>query len=99
MYLIFIFFPVAQLGFIITPVRTSRGIGHTHFEILDARSDVTDKADAIDLPQVEAISTLKMSLSVMWVEARRFWTRSTLKPNPARRLPCWRDRLRQDEHY
>jgi ATP-binding cassette subfamily B multidrug efflux pump len=53
MYLIFIFFPVAQLGFIITQFGQAAASATRIFEILDARSDVTDKADAIDLPQVE----------------------------------------------
>jgi ATP-binding cassette subfamily B protein len=53
MYLIFIFFPVAQLGFIITQFGQAAASATRIFEILDARSDVTDKAGAIDLPQVE----------------------------------------------
>ena len=53
MYLIFIFFPVAQLGFIITQFGQATASATRIFEILDAKSDVTDKADAIDLPQVE----------------------------------------------
>ncbi len=53
MYLIFIFFPVAQLGFIITQFGQAAASATRIFEILDARSDVTDKADAIALPQVE----------------------------------------------
>jgi len=53
MYLIFIFFPVAQLGFIITQFGQAAASATRIFEILDARSDVTDKKDAIDLPQVE----------------------------------------------
>ncbi|MBI3739731.1 MAG: ABC transporter ATP-binding protein [Chloroflexi bacterium] len=53
MYLIFIFFPVAQLGFIITQFGQAAASATRIFEILDAKSDVTDKANAIDLPQVE----------------------------------------------
>ncbi|MBI1855797.1 MAG: ABC transporter ATP-binding protein [Chloroflexi bacterium] len=53
MYLIYIFFPVAQLGFIITQFGQAAASATRIFEILDAKSDVTDKADAIDLPQVE----------------------------------------------
>ena len=53
MYLIFIFFPVAQLGFIITQFGQAAASATRIFEILDARSDVTDKTEAIGLPQVE----------------------------------------------
>jgi len=53
MYLIFIFFPVAPLAFIITQFGQAAASATRIFEILDARSDVTDKSGAIDLPQVE----------------------------------------------
>jgi len=52
MYLMYIFFPVAQLGFIITQFGQSAASATRIFEILDAKSDVTDKPGAIDLPQV-----------------------------------------------
>jgi len=53
MYLLYIFFPVAQLGFIITQFGQAAASATRIFEILDARSDVTDKSGAISLPQVE----------------------------------------------
>jgi len=52
MYLIYIFFPVAQLGFIITQFGQAAASAARIFEILDARSDVIDKPGAVDLPQV-----------------------------------------------
>jgi len=52
MYLLYIFFPVAQLGFIITQFGQAAASATRIFEILDAKSDVTDKPGAIDLPQV-----------------------------------------------
>ncbi len=52
MYLMYIFFPVAQLGFIITQFGQAAASATRVFEILDAKSDVTDKPGAIDLPQV-----------------------------------------------
>ena len=52
MYLLYIFFPVAQLGFIITQFGQAAASATRIFEILDAKSDVTDKTDAIDLPEV-----------------------------------------------
>ena len=53
MYLMYIFCPVAQLGFIITQFGQAAASATRVFEILDAKSDVTDKPGAIDLPQVE----------------------------------------------
>jgi ATP-binding cassette subfamily B protein len=52
MYLMYIFFPVAQLGFIITQFGQAAASATRIFEILDAKSDVTDKPGAIDLPDV-----------------------------------------------
>ena len=52
MYLMYIFFPVAQLGFIITQFGQAAASATRIFEILDAKSDVVDKPDAIDLPTV-----------------------------------------------
>ncbi len=52
MYLMYIFFPVAQLGFIITQFGQAAASATRIFEILDAKSDVVDKADAVQLPDV-----------------------------------------------
>ncbi|MEI7846164.1 MAG: ABC transporter ATP-binding protein [Chloroflexota bacterium] len=52
MYLMYIFFPVAQLGFIITQFGQAAASATRIFEILDAKSDVVDKPGAIDLPTV-----------------------------------------------
>jgi ATP-binding cassette subfamily B protein len=52
MYLMYIFFPVAQLGFIITQFGQAAASATRIFEILDAKSDVIDKPGAIDLPDV-----------------------------------------------
>jgi ATP-binding cassette subfamily B protein len=53
MYLMYIFFPVAQLGFIITQFGQAAASATRIFEILDAKSDVVDRPNAISLPQVE----------------------------------------------
>jgi ATP-binding cassette subfamily B protein len=53
LYLIFMFLPIAQLGFIITQFSQASASASRVFEILDAKSDVTDKPDAISLPSVE----------------------------------------------
>jgi len=53
LYLIFMFLPIAQLGFIITQFSQASASASRVFEILDAKSDVTDKPGAISLPTVE----------------------------------------------
>lgn len=53
LYLIFMFLPIAQFGFIITQFSQASASATRIFEILDAKSDVTDKPDATSLPQVE----------------------------------------------
>lgn len=53
LYLIYLFFPIAQLGFIITQFGQASASAARIFEILDAKSDVTDKPDAKALPPVQ----------------------------------------------
>ncbi len=53
LYLIFMFLPIAQFGFIITQFSQASASATRIFEILDARSDVTDKPEALVLPTVE----------------------------------------------
>jgi ATP-binding cassette subfamily B protein len=53
LYLIFMFLPIAQFGFIITQFSQASASATRIFEILDAKSDVNDKPDAIPLPPVE----------------------------------------------
>ena len=53
MYLIYLFFPVAQFGFIITQMGQASASAERIFEILDAKSDIVDKPDAIKLPAVK----------------------------------------------
>ncbi len=55
LYLVYIFVPVAQLGFIITQMSQASASAARIFEILDAKSDVTDKPGAIELPPVEGL--------------------------------------------
>lgn len=52
LYLIYLFFPIAQFGFIITQFGQAAASAQRIFEILDAKSDVTDKPDAVTLPPV-----------------------------------------------
>jgi ATP-binding cassette subfamily B multidrug efflux pump len=53
LYLIYLFFPVAQLGFIITQFGQAAASADRVFEILDTKSDIVDKPDAIELPSVK----------------------------------------------
>ncbi len=52
LYLMFVFFPLGQLGFIISQMSQAAASANRIFEILDAKSDVENKASAISLPQV-----------------------------------------------
>jgi ATP-binding cassette subfamily B protein len=53
LYLIYLFLPIAQFGFIITQYSQASASATRVFEILDAQSDVVNKPDAQDLPLVE----------------------------------------------
>lgn len=50
MYLFFVFFPLGQLGFIITQMSQAGASANRIFEILDAKSEVQNKPDAVTLP-------------------------------------------------
>ncbi|MBI4732617.1 MAG: ABC transporter ATP-binding protein [Chloroflexi bacterium] len=53
LYLIYLFMPIAQFGFIITQMGQAAASADRIFEILDAKSDIVDKPDAIVLPPVK----------------------------------------------
>jgi ATP-binding cassette subfamily B protein len=53
LYLIYLFIPLAQFGFIITQFGQAMASAGRIFEILDAKSDVTDKPGAVELPEVK----------------------------------------------
>jgi ATP-binding cassette subfamily B multidrug efflux pump len=53
LYLAYVFFPIGQLGFIITLMAQASASATRIFEILDAESDVTNKPDAQPLPSIE----------------------------------------------
>ncbi len=53
LYLVYLFFPIAQLGFIITQFGQAAASADRIFEILDTKSDIVEKPDAIDLPSVK----------------------------------------------
>jgi ATP-binding cassette subfamily B protein len=53
LYLAYVFFPLGQLGFIISLMAQAVASSKRIFEILDAKSDVEDKPDAIELPSIQ----------------------------------------------
>jgi ATP-binding cassette, subfamily B, multidrug efflux pump len=53
LYLLYVFFPIGQLGFIISQMSQASASATRIFEILDAQSDVVDKPGALPLPAVE----------------------------------------------
>jgi ATP-binding cassette subfamily B protein len=59
LYLVYIFFPMGQLGFIIALMAQASASSERIFEILDAQSDVVDKPDAITLPPIEGRVTFE----------------------------------------
>jgi ATP-binding cassette subfamily B multidrug efflux pump len=52
LYLVFVFFPLGQLGFIVTQMSQASASAARIFEILDTRSEVSDKPNAITLPPI-----------------------------------------------
>jgi ATP-binding cassette subfamily B protein len=52
LYLVFVFFPLGQLGFIVTQMSQAAASANRVYEILDAPNEVTDKPGATVLPPV-----------------------------------------------
>jgi ATP-binding cassette, subfamily B, multidrug efflux pump len=59
LYLVYIFLPVAQLGFIITQMAQASASASRVFEILDAKSDVTDLPGALQLEELQGQVTFE----------------------------------------
>ena len=53
LYLLYVFFPLGQLGFIISLMAQAGASAGRIFEILDSKSDIVDKPGAIALPSIE----------------------------------------------
>ncbi len=98
LYLIFVFFPLGQLGFIITQMSQAGASAQRIFEILDAQSDVTRQAGrAAAAADRGPGRSSRTSPSATSAAASRCWTTSasTAEPGPDRR-PAGRHRQRQD---
>ena len=52
LYLMYLFFPIMMMGMIITQFSQASASADRIFEILDAKNDIVDKPDAIELPDV-----------------------------------------------
>ncbi|NPV08674.1 MAG: ABC transporter ATP-binding protein [Anaerolineae bacterium] len=53
LYLVYVFFPMGQLGFIISQMAQASASASRVFEILDAKSEVEDRPGAVELPPIE----------------------------------------------
>jgi ATP-binding cassette subfamily B protein len=53
LYLVYVFFPLGQLGFIISLMAQAGASASRIFEILDAKSEITDKPGAPALPSIQ----------------------------------------------
>jgi ATP-binding cassette, subfamily B, multidrug efflux pump len=53
LYLMYVFFPIGQLGFIISQMSQAAASAQRIYEILDAKSDVANKPGAIALPPIQ----------------------------------------------
>ncbi len=53
LYLVYVFFPIGQLGFIISQMSQASASGNRIFNILDAENQVTNKPDAATLPPIQ----------------------------------------------
>jgi ATP-binding cassette subfamily B multidrug efflux pump len=53
LYLIYVFFPIGQLGFIVSLMAQASASAERIFEILDAKSDVTNAPDAVPLGEIK----------------------------------------------
>ncbi|MBK8045799.1 MAG: ATP-binding cassette domain-containing protein [Anaerolineales bacterium] len=59
LYLVFVFFPLGQLGFIISQMSQASASANRVFEIMDAQNDVVDKPGAVVLPPLKGEVTFE----------------------------------------
>ena len=57
LYLVYVFFPLGQLGFIISQMSQAAASAKRIFDILDARNEVVEKPHAIELSTIEGCVT------------------------------------------
>jgi ATP-binding cassette subfamily B multidrug efflux pump len=59
LYLMYVFFPIGQFGFIISQMSQASASATRIFEILDAKNDVVDRPDAQPLPPIQGHVTFQ----------------------------------------
>ena len=59
LYLVYVFFPLGQLGLIISQMSQASASANRIFEILDTKSEVADKPGAVALPPVQGNVTFE----------------------------------------
>ncbi|MGQ9925319.1 MAG: ABC transporter ATP-binding protein [Chloroflexaceae bacterium] len=53
LYLVYVFFPLGQLGFIIALMAQAAASANRIFEVLDTQNEISDRPDAYPLPSIE----------------------------------------------
>ena len=100
LYLIYLFFPIAQLGFIITQFGQAGASADRIFEILDTKSDIVEKPDAIDLPSVKGDVKFENVTFRYFGGGQPVLERRHLRgPSGRTDRPARRHRLRQEHHH
>ena len=90
LYLVLVFFPLGQLGFIITQMSQAAASANRVYEILDAQNEVTDKPGAIPLPPVQGRGRVRQcQLPLLWQQRAGAQRRQLSRPSRARPSPSW----------
>ena len=89
LYLIFVFFPVGQLGFIITQMSQASASASRIYEILDAQNELVDEPDAKPLPAVKGEVEFD-DVTFRYLGAEQPVLRGvSFRAPPAKRSPYW----------
>jgi ATP-binding cassette subfamily B protein len=100
LYLIYLFLPLAQFGFIISQFGQAMASASRVFEILDAKSDVADKPGAVDLPIMRGVVNFEdVTFRYFGSGGSRLRPRHFRGQARADRCPVGRYRLGQDHHH
>ncbi len=82
LYLILVFFPIGQLGFIISQMSQASASASRIFEILDAKNEVADKPNAQLLPPIQGKVTFKNVTFRYFSSSEPVLTDVNLEANP-----------------
>ena len=92
LYLVFVFFPIGQLGFIISQMSQAAASANRIFEILDAKNDVTDKPDAQPCRRSRAREFRRCQLPLLRQQRAGAPGRQLSAPSQGRPSRCWAPR-------